>query len=290
MVSKKKNREKLLADIRSLHWYHSLDLGDGIVTEGIYDHRPYLQYYGLPEDLNGKTALDIGAASGYFSFEMERRGAKVTAIDLPAWFEHDFGPRYQPDQTPETGQRYLREPFRIAKKMLASRVKKVEMNAYDISPQTVGMFDLVFCGSLLLHLTDPIRALWRIQSVTRELAIIATVIHNDPDAGPLAAFAGHEAGFVWWLPNRAGLEAMAMSAGFTRAQVVSEFQLNYRGQETGPYHGVLHAWNTEQPSLIVPEIEWPKPPEPKPPSPPTQEGAGSPGLLARLKRLVRRLL
>jgi tRNA (mo5U34)-methyltransferase len=69
--------------VKSLDWYHTIDLGQGIITPGSYDHRSYLQFYGLPEDLAGKTALDIGAGSGFFAFEMERRGAKVTATDLP---------------------------------------------------------------------------------------------------------------------------------------------------------------------------------------------------------------
>jgi hypothetical protein len=40
------------------------------------------------------TVLDIGAASGFFSFEMERRGGLVIATDLPSMPDHDFGPVY----------------------------------------------------------------------------------------------------------------------------------------------------------------------------------------------------
>src|SRR5690349_11667558 len=100
--------------ISTVPWYHSIDMGDGIVTPGHYDHRPYLHYYGIPENLSGKKVIDIGAASGFFSFECERRGAQVTATDLPTWFEHDFGPNYRPDHTVESGQTYLHEPFDIA--------------------------------------------------------------------------------------------------------------------------------------------------------------------------------
>lgn len=52
--------------VESLEWYHTIDLGNGIITKGHYDHRPYLHYYRIPEDLSGKTVLDIGAASGFF--------------------------------------------------------------------------------------------------------------------------------------------------------------------------------------------------------------------------------
>ena len=245
--------EAVRRQVEALSWYHTLDLGNGIVTPGAYDHRPYLHYYGLPDDLTGKTALDIGTASGFFAFEMERRGAKVTAIDLPSWFDHDFGPRYVPDLTAEEGRHYLQEPFMVAKQALGSQVRKVEMNIYDISPQTVGAYDLVFCGSLLLHLTDPIRAMWRIRSVTREQAIIATGIVPDLDgylsgasAEPLASFTGHHRADGWWLPDRACLEAWVQSANFAGWEWVSEFRLDYRDGQPGAYHGVIRAWTDQR--------------------------------------------
>ena len=238
--------DELRRQIQALSWYHTLDLGHGIVTPGVYDHRPYLYYYGLPEDLTGKTALDVGAASGFFSFEMERRGARVTAVDLPAWFDHDFGPRYQPDLTPSEGLRYLHEPILLAKRALGSQIEKMEMTVYDLAPDTVGTYDLVFCGSLLLHLTDPVRALWRLRGVTREQAIIATAIHLEGSDEPLALFAGHQRGDVWWLPNPPCLEAMVQSAGFAGWEWVSQFRLDYRDGRPGSLHGVIRAWNGQE--------------------------------------------
>jgi tRNA (mo5U34)-methyltransferase len=230
--------------ISSVSWYHSIDLGDGIVTPGHYDHRPYLHHYGIPEQLHGRTVIDIGAASGFFSFEFERRGAQVTATDLPTWFDHDFGPNYQPDQTAEAGQVYLHEPFDIAKQILGSHVDRRNINIYDISPETVGVFDIAFCGSVLIHLTDPIKALWNIASVTREKAIIATSITSDAAERAQATLIGYERGDAWWVPTRACLELMAVCAGFVGVEWVSEFQLDYRDGSPGPYHGVLHAYKT----------------------------------------------
>lgn len=249
------NPTELQQQVEKLEWYHTIDLGDGIVTPGIYDHRPYLNYYGIPKDLMGKTVLDIGAASGFFSFETERRGAQVTAVDLPAWFDHDFGPCYEPDKTAEAGLDYLREPILLAKRALDSQIEKIEMNIYDVSPETVGTYDLVFCGSLLLHLTDPIRALWQIQRVTRQAAIISTAIAPDLEhGGALARFFGRHSGDIWWYPNRACLEAMVQSAGFTGWEWFSEFRLDYSDGQAGPYHGVVRAWNTsEKPEFLVSE-------------------------------------
>lgn len=236
--------EALKGQVALLKWYHTIDLGHGIVTPGLYDHRPYLDFYGLPENLSGKTALDIGTASGFFAFELEKRGATVTATDLPAWMDHDFSPIYQPDQTPEESQRYLLEPFALAKRVLNSRVEKCEINIYDISPETIGTFDLVFCGSVLLHLTDPVKALWHIQTVTKGVAIIATSIFQDGGAEPRAQFIGHNRGDGYWIPNRSAMEAMVQSAGFAGWEWISEFRLDYRDGQPGSHHGVIRAWNS----------------------------------------------
>jgi len=243
--------QKLLQAINALTWYHSIDLGGGIVTPGIYDHRPYLDNYGLPNDLHNRSALDIGAASGFFTFELEKRGAAVTATDLPTWLAHDFGPLYRPDLNPEQADRYLHGPFEFAHEKLGSRARRQLINIYDISPQTTGMFDLVFCGSVLLHLSDPVRALWRIQTVTREAAIIATVIQPIRSPEPQALFIGQRAGDGWWLPNRAAFEAMIQCAGFKGWEWFSEFRLDYRDGSEGAAHAVIRAWNTpEKPALL----------------------------------------
>ncbi len=236
--------KNILQQIESLEWYHTLDLGSGITTPGDYDHRPYLRYYGFPDNLTGKTALNVGDASGFFSFELERRGAKVTAVDLPAWFAHDFGPCYRPDKTGDEGARYLHSPFLLATQLLHSSVEKVEMSVYDLDPEKMGLFDVVFCGSMLLHITDPIRALWRLQSVTREVAIITTVIYPDTSSEPLAQFVGHHRGDGWWFPNRACFEMMVKSAGFAGWEWYADFRLDYRDGRPGLYHGVIRAWNT----------------------------------------------
>jgi tRNA (mo5U34)-methyltransferase len=237
-------RENLAARVAALHWYHTIDLGGGVVTPGFYDHRPYLAHYSLPDDLSGKTALDVGAASGFFSFELERRGARVTAIDLPAWHAHDFSPIYQPEQSLEAADAYLHQPFELARRALGSSVERRLVSIYDLSPESVGSFDLVFCGSLLIHLTDPIRALWKIAGVTRERAIIATVITRTLQEQPIAQMTGYPRGDTWWAPTRRCLELMAASAGFAGIEWIGEFTLDRSDGTPGPLHGVLHAWKS----------------------------------------------
>ena len=59
-------------------WYHSFLLPDGRDIDGfisLSELRRRVSKMPIAEDLRGKRVLDIGAWDGWFSFEMERRGA-----------------------------------------------------------------------------------------------------------------------------------------------------------------------------------------------------------------------
>src|SRR5262245_24661377 len=65
-------------------WWHSIDLGNGLVTPGVHSLGELRNLYRgleLPEDLAGKTLLDIGCWDGFYTFEAERHGARVTSVD-----------------------------------------------------------------------------------------------------------------------------------------------------------------------------------------------------------------
>jgi tRNA (mo5U34)-methyltransferase len=235
--------ESLREQVNKLTWYHIIDLGNGIVTPGIYDHRPLLHHYGFPESLLGKTVLDIGTASGFFAFEFEKRGAsRVVATDLPRWTDHDVSPKYRAQLSDEEFELYLKDPFLLAKNALNSKVVKREISIYEMSPETVGEFDLVFCGSLLQHLTDPIKALFSIREVTREQAIVATMIDLSPSEEPRALFLNQVHKMSWWAPNLTCLVRMVESAGFEHAEIVSTFNLVSVDGTINVPHAVIKAW------------------------------------------------
>ena len=97
----------------------------------------------IPEDLRGKRVLDIGAWDGWFSFEMERRGAEVLAIDN--W----DNPR-----------------FHEVRRLLNSRVEYRQMDVYDLTPARIGRFDIVLFFGVLYHLKHPLLALERVCALT----------------------------------------------------------------------------------------------------------------------------
>lgn len=82
MLSREELRQMVDAINQKGGTYHQIDLGGGLVVKGEYDMTMYVDSYGIPADLSGRTALDIGTASGFFAFECARRGASVTAIDI----------------------------------------------------------------------------------------------------------------------------------------------------------------------------------------------------------------
>ncbi|MGZ4124582.1 MAG: hypothetical protein ACXVQU_03390 [Actinomycetota bacterium] len=60
--------EQLKAEIAKITWYHTIPLPGGITTPGVDDTQSRLPKIGLPEDLSGRTVLDVGAWDGFFSF------------------------------------------------------------------------------------------------------------------------------------------------------------------------------------------------------------------------------
>lgn len=201
--------------------YHVLRPLPGIVVAGEYDMAPNLPAFHLPEDLDGMSVLDVGTASGFFAMECARRGASVTAVDLVLWDAHHWA---------------------IAEKMNWA-VRRVQRDIYDLN-SSFGQFDLVICGSLLLHLPDPLGAITRLRSVCRGRAIVSTACpeHDETPPGdvPVCEFVGEprEGGAYWvyWNIGTEALKRMFLAAGFDRVEHQDRFTLT-----TVPDHE--HKWS-----------------------------------------------
>jgi tRNA (mo5U34)-methyltransferase len=218
----------LQAEAERYPWYHTLELGDGVVTKGMFDHRPHLEHYPIPADLSGKRCLDVATMDGFWAFEMERRGASsVTALDLedPEALDWPAALRGQSKEMDETKAKR----FALAKEALGSDVDRVLLSAYDLTPE-LGTFDFVFCGDLLLHLKDPITPVENIRSVCTEMAVIVNVIKKFRfyEKKPMAELDGIDV-FQWWLTNLEGLIRIVRSAGFARVEAAPTFEVPFTG-------------------------------------------------------------
>jgi tRNA (mo5U34)-methyltransferase len=213
----------LRAEVARLGWFHTIDLGNGIITPGRDESRRKLGWIHLPDDLRGRTVLDVGAWDGFFSFEAERRGAsRVLAVDGPAWSEPAWGP----------GGYGTKAPFELARRALGSRVEDRTIELDQIAPETVGRFDVVLFLGVLYHLKHPWPALERVASVCDDLLIVETHADLlDLRRPAMALYPGAElAGDAsnWWGPNLAALIAMLREEGFARVDVVHRERRAYR--------------------------------------------------------------
>ena len=186
-----------------VRWFHTMDLGRGVVTTGVTDPRRILGRLGLP-DLHGRTVLDVGAWDGFFSFEAERRGAaRVVATDRFSWGGPGWG---------------TKDGFDLAREALGSHVEAVEVDVMDLDPARLGTFDVVLFLGVLYHMRDPLGALERVAAVTGDLLVVETevgmLLHRRPAAAfyPGVELAGDETN--WWAPNPAAVIGMLHTVGF----------------------------------------------------------------------------
>jgi tRNA (mo5U34)-methyltransferase len=202
-------------------WFHNIDL-KGVKTApehflGDYPSMKWRKFAAaIPEDLSGKSVLDIGCNGGFYSIEMKRRGAaRVLGID--------------------SDEVYLNQA-RFAAKVLDLGIEFRNLSVYDVG--ALGeRFDIVLFMGVLYHLRHPLLALDLIrehvvgellvfQSMQRGSKTIDRVMndypfseteHFDRPGYPKLHFIEHHYAkdpTNWWVPNRACAEAMLRSAGF----------------------------------------------------------------------------
>jgi tRNA (mo5U34)-methyltransferase len=202
-------------------WFHNLNLG-GVQTApdhflGDYPRVKWQNFSSsVPENLAGKSVLDIGCNAGFYSIEMKRRGAdRVVAID--------------------SDEKYL------AQARFAAKVNNAEIEFRNLSVYRVAdlreKFDLVLFMGVLYHLRHPLLALELLhEHVVADLLVTQSLLRGSPEnmnVPPDFPFWEQEVFernefprmyFVenrfandptnWWIPNRACFEAMLRSAGF----------------------------------------------------------------------------
>lgn len=210
-------------------WFQNMNL-DGVWTApdhflGDYPGSKFRRFAdGLPDDLSGRSVLDIGCNAGFYSIEMKRRGAaRVLGID--------------------SDQRYL-EQARFASDVLGFDIEFRNVDVYDVG--AIGeRFDLVVFMGVLYHLRHPLLALDLIREhVAADMMLFQSMQRGSKELFEVApdyefAQADHffETGYPklhfveheycgdwtnWWVPNRACSEAMLRSAGFTIERRIEE--------------------------------------------------------------------
>ncbi len=203
-----KKIEKEVARLQNLGWYHSFELPNGHVIPGIQtlaQMRNRLRQFPVPQDLRGKRVLDIGAWDGWFSFEMEKRGASVVAVDA-----------------------VQSEKFLVARDLLGSKVEFVLSDVYDLNPAKLGHFEVILFLGVLYHLKHPLLALEKVCALATDLVCVESYVTDEGKKGNrkpcMEFYETTELGgqFDNWVgPNVACLLSFCRAAGFARSSLES---------------------------------------------------------------------
>src|SRR5437588_10618001 len=152
------SRSEMVAEVHRLEpWFHCIDLGDGLVTKSKSAIGEPLEYprptwetvkVCLPEDLSGKSVLDVGCNAGFYSLEMKRRGAtRVLGID---------------------SQRDLIRQAMFVRSVVGLDIEYRRLSVYDLDPIATGQFDVTLALGLIYHCKHLVLALEKLFTITRE--------------------------------------------------------------------------------------------------------------------------
>ncbi|MCI5221385.1 MAG: hypothetical protein D3924_01555 [Candidatus Electrothrix sp. AR4] len=191
ILKEKISEKRLLEFFEQAYWFHTIDLGGGRVTDGVYDVRQILDSHNFAASLSGKSVLDVGASDGFYSFDFERRGAEsVLAVDTNV-YDGSVPTDVSPAKEKIYAAKYQREKeefdrfndifttlgLKGANKLVVladyfdSIVTFQQGSVYNL--ENIGKkFDLVFCGGLFGHLKHPLLAMEQLRTVTSEQCII----------------------------------------------------------------------------------------------------------------------
>jgi tRNA (mo5U34)-methyltransferase len=222
-------RDEIISEIKRLEpWFHCIDLGDGLATktksaigEPVEHPRPTWEIVkaALPNDLSGKTVLDVGCNAGFYSIKAKERGAaRVLGIDA---------------------QRELIRQAVFVRNVKGLEIDYQRMSVYDLDSRELGQFDVTLALGLIYHCKHLVLALEKLFLVTRELLILETAIYppekapksfvyaeggTRPTLHPIAYVENlpdaKEAVFNWFLPSTAALTALLKNVGFDEVSVL----------------------------------------------------------------------
>jgi tRNA (mo5U34)-methyltransferase len=209
-------REAMAEFIASRRWFHSFRFDNGLGTPAHDPSQEKLAALGLADIVPGRSVIDIGAFDGYFSFASEALGAsRVVACDHHVW--------NWPGNDSHGNIEFVRE-------MLGSRVSLLDCPVEQLSAETHGAFDVTLFLGVLYHAADPLGYLRRLRALTREVAVIETVVDLlEVDRPALAFYPAttlNNDGSNHFGPNILALDAMLRKVGFRRSELKTVWAKN----------------------------------------------------------------
>lgn len=219
---------RAISDKAQCYFYHTIDLPGGTIT-GEWDLRGRIQDYIGHVPVSGTSVLDVGTASGFLSFEMEKLGAQVVSFDAESCADIAFVPVFDAIHVTDP-ERWCRETdaflerlknsYWFCRRELGSRTEALYGDVYRL--HTYGHeFDTAVVGQILVHLKDPVNALASVARVCRNTLVITegTIDSPHPDARLFARAASKGPGYMWWMCSLAFYREVLAMQNFEIVQV-----------------------------------------------------------------------
>jgi SAM-dependent methyltransferase len=193
-----------VSDAADCDFYHVIQLPDGQLTTGQWDLRATADQYLGGIAVDGKRVIEIGPATGFLSFHMERRGARVVCVEPPMDAFWDLVPR--PNNGIVFRQNFvqhitrIRNSFWYLHQLYRSNVESYEADVYDL-PADIGRFDVAVLGSVLLHCCSPLEILQSVGNLVEGYFVICERYFGDIAGEPVSRLLPSRENGVnetWW--------------------------------------------------------------------------------------------
>ena len=229
-------------------FYHVTSLPDGTVTSGQWDLRQTAERYLGGVDLAGKRVIEIGPASGFLSFHMEKSGARVAAIEPPMDSFWDLVPQAAADPMQVRDDfgahiQRIRNSFWFLHHTYKSRVECYELDAYRIPPQ-VGEFDVGVLASVLLHVSSPVKMIESLAGVVTDQIVIVERYFDELAGYPICRLVPSVINGsleTWWEFSPEFFDQFLRVLGFNTIKVTRHWQFFATIKETWEFFTIVGA-------------------------------------------------
>ena len=228
---------RFVASVDDCFFYHTMDLPGLGVVHGQWDLRGRFDDYTGGVSVEGKSVFDVGTATGFLSFEAEKRGAsRVVSFDLSDPRQQMFIPfkdkLYYRDYEQFIANHTLeieawKNAYWLCHRLLQSRAEVFYGDIFRL-PAALGQFDVVIAGAVLEHLNDQISALASLARLTKETMVIVTpVLPTEERIARLEPTADNpDYDFTWWRYSIGAYREILKILGFSIARI-TEAQYRY---------------------------------------------------------------
>jgi SAM-dependent methyltransferase len=228
---------RFVASVDDCFFYHTMELPGLGVVRGQWDLRGRFDDYTGGVPVAGKSVLDVGTATGFLSFEAEKKGASnVVSFDLSDPRQQMFIPfkdkpyycdyeTFMADHAREIET--WKNGYWLCHRLLNSKAEVFYGDIFRLPP-ALGQFEVVIAGAVLEHLNDQITALASLARLTKETMVIVTpVLETEERIARLEPTADNpDYDFTWWRYSIGAYREILRILGFTIDRI-SESQYRY---------------------------------------------------------------